>query len=125
MSILRRLFGSPGDAAPPDEKSAATPTSASTGPASAFAPAGSREAIVHALVTQIVKQSENGLAYDAVDPDAIMCDRGYIDSLSYVGFLLFIEETYGVRISDYQLTSSLRTVSAVADWVVVESKSTS
>ena len=123
MSMLNRLFGRRGEGAAPGEESTPSAPSASSG--SAVSPAGSREAIVHALVTQLVKQSESGLAYAAVDPDAVMCDRGYIDSLTYVGFLLFIEETYGVRISDYQLTSSLRTVSAVADWIVVESKSTS
>jgi acyl carrier protein len=47
-----------------------------------------------------------------------MCDHGYLDSFSYVSFLVFIEETYGVRIPDHQLTGKLKTVSAVADFVL-------
>ena len=127
MDILRRLFGRRRDGAAEDEKSGEAPPPASTASASvaAAAPAGSREAVVHALVKQIVKQSEIDLTYDSIDPDAVMCDRGYIDSLTYVAFLVFVEETYGLRISDYQLTSSLHTVSAVADWIVAESKSIS
>jgi acyl carrier protein len=125
MSMLSRLFGGLGDAAAPHEKGVAAPPSASSRASAVAIPVGSREAVVRALVTQIVKQSGNGLTSDSIDPDAGMCDRGYIDSLTYVEFLLFVEETYGVRISDYQLTSSLRTVSAVADWVLAESKSTS
>jgi len=125
MSMLKRLFRHLRDGAAQNENAEEAPPSASSASASAAAPAGSREAVVHALVKQIVTQSKNDLTYDSVDPDAAMCDRGYVDSLTYVAFLIFVEETYGVRISDYQLTSSLRTVSAVADWVLAESKSTS
>jgi acyl carrier protein len=126
VSILRHLFGRRWDGAAEAEKSGEAPPPASTASASvAAAPAGLREAIVHALVKQLVKQSETDLTYDAIDPDAVMCDRGYIDSLTYVAFLVFVEETYGVRISDYQLTRSLRTVSAIADRILAESKSIS
>ena len=122
MSTLRRLFGRLLDGAAQNEKSEEARPRAPSADPSVAVPAGSREAVVHALVTQIVKQSEHELAYDSIDPDAVMCDRGYLDSLTYVAFLLFVEETYGVRISDYQLTSSLRTVSAVADRVLAESR---
>lgn len=125
MSMLKRLFGRLRDGAAQDEKSEEAPPLTSSASVSVAAPAGSREALVHALVKQIVKQSENELTADSIDPDAVMCDRGYLDSLTYVAFLVFVEETYGVRISDYQLTSRLRTVSAVADWVLAESKSLS
>ena len=122
MSTLRRLFGRLVDGAAQNEESEGARPRAPSADPSVAVPAGSREAVVHALVTQIVKQSEHELAYDSIDPDAVMCDRGYLDSLTYVAFLLFVEETYGVRISDYQLTSSLRTVSAVADRVLAESR---
>jgi acyl carrier protein len=125
MSMLKRLFGRLSDGAAQDEKSGEAPKPAASSSALVAAPAGSREAVVRALAEQIVKQSETGLTYDSIDPDAAMCDRGYLDSLTYVAFLVFVEETYGVRISDYQLTSSLRTISAVADWVLAESKSVS
>jgi len=122
MSLLNRLLGRLPDGGAQDEKTGEAPPTASSASASASAPAGSREAIVHALTKQIIRQSENGLTYDSIDPNAGLCDRGYIDSLTYVAFLVFVEETYGVRISDYQLTNSLRTVSAVADWVLTHSK---
>lgn|SRR5262245_16550128 len=128
--MLKRLFGRLSDGAAPDERSeeARPPASSPSVSASASAagPAGSREAVVRALVRQIVAQSENKLRQDAIDPDAEMCDRGYLDSLTYVAFLVFVEETYGVRIHDHQLTvGKLRTVSSVADWVLAESKSVS
>jgi acyl carrier protein len=124
MSVLKRLFDRLRTEAAPDGKSEAEPSPSSMS-AAAVAPSGARDAIVRALAAQLVKQSENGLTYESIDPNAGMCDRGYLDSLSYVAFVVFVEETYGVRISDYQLTNSLRTVSAVADWVLVESKSLS
>jgi acyl carrier protein len=124
VSVLKRLFDRLRTEATPDGKSEAGPPPAPLS-ASVTAPSAAREAIVQALATQLVKQSENGLTYASIDPHAGMCDRGYLDSLSYVAFLVFVEETYGVRISDYQLTNSLRTVSAVADWVLAESKSLS
>jgi acyl carrier protein len=80
--------------------------------------AGSREALVRALAAHIASLSENKLAPDAIDPDAKMCERGYLDSFTYVSFLVFIEETYGVRIPDHQLTGRLQTVSAVADFIL-------
>jgi acyl carrier protein len=125
VSTFKRVFGRLLDGAAPDETRAGSVPAASASASGAAAPAGSREAVVHALVTQIVRQSETGLAYESIDPGAPMCDRGYLDSLNYVAFLVFIEETYGVRILDFQLTSGLRTVSAVADWVLAESKSAS
>ena len=124
MSVLRRLFDRLRTETAPDDKSEAAPPPPPMS-AAAAAPSGARDAIVRALAAQLVKQSENGLSYESIDPNAGMCDRGYLDSLSYVAFVVFVEETYGVRISDYQLTNSLRTVSAVADWVLAESKSLS
>jgi acyl carrier protein len=124
VSVLKRLFDRLRTEAAPDDGSEAGPPPAPVS-ASAAAPSDARATIVQALATQLVKQSENGLTYESIDLDAGMCDRGYLDSLSYVAFLVFVEETYGVRISDYQLTNSLRTVSAVADWVLAESKSLS
>ena len=125
MSMFKRLFNRLWDGAAQDEKSEETPLPVSSAGASVAAPAGSRESVVSVLVQQIVKQSENALTYESIDPDAVMCDRGYLDSLTYVAFLVFVEERYGVRISDHQLTSRLRTVSGVADWIQAESKSTS
>ena len=125
MSMLKRLFGRRRDGAAQHAKRETAFLPASSPSTSVAAPAGSHEAVVRALVEQIVKQSENALTYDSIDPDAVMCDRGYLDSLTYVAFLVFVEERYGVRISDHQLTSRLRTVSGVADWIQAESKSTS
>ena len=129
VSMLKRLFGRLSGGTAQDEKNEEAPPPTSSAPMSASAsaattPAESREAVEHALVKQIVKQSENKLTHDAIDPDADMCDRGYLDSLTYVAFLVFVEETYGVRIRDHELTvGKLRTVSAVADRVLAESKS--
>lgn len=75
------------------------------------------------LSRYIVTHSEGKLSIDLVDPNAEMCERGYLDSLSYVGFLVFVEETYGVRILDHQLTGHLNTIAAVVDYVLSEASS--
>lgn len=81
-----------------------------------------REAVMLDLKAQIAASSEKKLKIDAIDANAEMCDRGYLDSLSYVAFLVHIEETYGTRILDHQLTGSLKTLNAVADHVMREAK---
>lgn len=74
------------------------------------------------LSQHIADHSEGKLSLADIDPDVEMCDHGYLDSLSYVGFLVHVEQSFGVRILDHELTGNLRTVAAIADHVARESK---
>jgi acyl carrier protein len=80
----------------------------------------SRDDLIRDLSRHIATHSDGKLSLADVDPEAEMCDRGYLDSLTYVSFLVFVEETYGVRILDHQLTGNLKTLSAVVDHVLGE-----
>ena len=119
MSTLKRLFGRL--AGSPADDSTAVETHAP--PAAAATEDGARAEVIRELSAQIAAQSENKLAAESLDPNAEMCDAGYLDSLTYVGFLVFVEEKYGTRILDHQLTGNLRTIAAVADHVLAEKKS--
>ena len=84
--------------------------------------APSKASLISELTLQIVAQSESKLTVADIDPEAEICDRGYLDSLTYVSFLVFVEDNYGVRILDHELTGNLRSVSAIADHLLREAK---
>jgi len=82
------------------------------------APTDRRQGLVLALRQHLAVKSAGRLSLEGIDPDAQLFDRGYLDSFSYVEFLAFIEETYGVRIDDAQLAGHLSTIAAMADHIL-------
>ncbi|MBI3122355.1 MAG: acyl carrier protein [candidate division NC10 bacterium] len=88
---------------------APTPGSETKGAAAAEA-----DAILAALRTQIAVQSRGRLAPEDVDVDVNVCDYGYLDSLSYVEFLLHVETTFGVWVLDVQFVGRFNTLRALA-----------
>ena len=72
------------------------------------------DAIVESLRRQIGVQSRGRLTPEDVDPDVHVYEYGYLDSLSYVEFLLHVETTWGVRVGDVQFVSRFNTVRALA-----------
>lgn len=62
----------------------------------------------------VAELSGGRLRAEALDPNARMCDRGYLDSVTYVQFLARVEATFGVVIPEHRLTGSLGTLAAVA-----------
>jgi acyl carrier protein len=75
------------------------------------------DAIVDSLRSQIALQSRGRLRADEVDADAHVCEQGYLDSLSYVEFLLHVERTWGVRVGDAQFVGRFHTLRALADHI--------
>jgi acyl carrier protein len=72
------------------------------------------DAIAAGLRRQIAQQSKGRLRAEDVDPELHFCEHGYLDSLSYVEFLLHVEATWGVRVGDAQFIGALNTVRALA-----------
>lgn len=78
-------------------------------------PPGARVALLQAdLAAVIVRLSEGRLRAEQLDPRAVMFDRGYLDSLSYVELLVHIEARWGVRVEDTELVGRLNTLGALA-----------
>lgn len=62
----------------------------------------------------VAELSRGRLRADALDPHARLCDRGYLDSVTYVQFLARVEAAWGVRVPEHRLTGSLGTLAALA-----------
>jgi acyl carrier protein len=85
--------------------------------------AGSRTRLIDALRQQVAQGSGGRLTAQEIREDAQLFDRGYLDSFSYVEFLAFIEQSYGVRIEDSQLAGHLNTIAAMAAHILQEQAS--
>lgn len=75
------------------------------------------ESVLDALREKVAGLSRGRLRPHELDADAHLFDRGYLDSLSYVEFLLHVETAWGVRVPDAQLIGRLNTLRAMADHV--------
>jgi acyl carrier protein len=62
----------------------------------------------------LAEHSDGQLATNDIDPDEHLYDAGYVDSQSSVALLAFIEERWGVEISEVDLVGRLASVSALA-----------
>ena len=71
----------------------------------------------------VAEGSRGRLTAQEIREDGELFDRGYLDSLSYVEFLVFIEHTYRVRIDDSQLAGHLSTIAAMAEYILQEQTS--
>ena len=80
----------------------------------------SRESVIEGLRGRLAEMSGGRLRAPEIHEDAPLFDRGYLDSFSYVEFLVFIERTHGVRIDDSQLAGRLGTIAAMAEHIVRE-----
>jgi len=66
------------------------------------------------LCAFIAEHSDGQLRVDEIDPDEHLYDAGYVDSQSSVALLAFIEERWGVAISEVDLVGRLSSVAALA-----------
>jgi acyl carrier protein len=112
--LLGRVFGR---RSAPDEAQGAAPP-AEPPPAPAAAGAQGEAAVIEALRQQVASVSRGRHRAPDVDPRAPLFDRGYLDSFSYVQFLAYVEQAYGVRIDDAQLAGQLTTIAAMAGHIV-------
>ena len=126
--LMERLLGRPSrderraDPAPPP--ATAEPDAAASGDAGAApAAAHSRASVIQALRYRVAEGSRGRLRAHEIHEDAQLFDRGYLDSFSYVEFLVFIEERYRVRIDDSQLAGHLSTLATMADHILREQPS--
>lgn len=75
------------------------------------------ESVLDALRDAIARLSRGRLRPHDLDADAHLLDRGYLDSLSYVEFLIHVETAWGVRVPDAQFIGRLNTLRAMANHV--------
>jgi acyl carrier protein len=77
-----------------------------------------KEQLAEFITTQILKDPNRALA-----DDEALISSGLIDSFSLVDLALFVEDTFGVRIEDSELTSDVfDTLSELASLVEKRSK---
>jgi acyl carrier protein len=97
------------------------PTSEDPGSSAAVASAGAVDAgasVIQALRQHLADISRGRLRAEEIQEHGPLFDRGYLDSFSYVEFLAFIEQKYGVRIEDSQLAGRLTTIAAMAEHIL-------
>jgi acyl carrier protein len=122
--VLGRLSGDGRTTAPGAPPPAATREApAPSDPAAASGATDRRASVIRTLQDHVAEGSRGRLSAKDVEPQGPLFDRGYLDSFSYVTFLAFIEEKYGVRIDDSQLAGHLTTIAAMADHIVREKPS--
>lgn len=76
--------------------------------------AADEAAVLECLRGRIAALSRGRLRPGEVDADAHLLDRGYLDSLSYVEFLLYVETDWAVRVPDAHLIGRFNTLRALA-----------
>lgn len=84
--------------------------------------AGSREEIAQELRGEIAERSDVELAPDAIDPNEALYDAGYVDSMSAITLLSFIQERYAVDIPEVDLVGRLSTLNALVDRIHAETR---
>lgn len=75
------------------------------------------DSIVDELRQKVAELSEGKLTADGIDPAGHLFDYGYVDSLTAVVFMAYVEERWGVAIEDVELLEKLNTVRAIAERV--------
>jgi len=112
MGWIRRMAQSWFEAGP------TSPEAAEDSPAAAAkSPKRTSEAdntIVDELRRQVVELSNGELPEQAIDASAPLLDYGYVDSLSAVTLIHFVEERYGVSVSEIDLIGPLNSLEALA-----------
>ncbi len=133
--IKKSLIGD-GDSAHSEERASAATANPALAPAPASRPApqqahvpsaeaasgaaaGTEEAseVLSALNEKIVELSGGQLSPDVIDPGAALFDFGYVDSLSAVTLIGFIDSEYGVAVSELDLVGSLDNLQALAEHI--------
>jgi len=80
-------------------------------------PTTPEEVVVRELCAHLAGKSRPRLSPEDLDTTANVWLAGYVDSLSYVEFLTFIETQYGVSISDVDLTGPLVSIRGLASFI--------
>ena len=117
--IKRSLTGGASESAPASAESSSELEGSKESVAATLArPASSAEGEILDVLRSKVSEFSNGqLAARDVDPRAILFDFGYVDSLTAVTLISFIDTEYGVSISELDLVGALNHLQAVADHI--------
>lgn len=70
--------------------------------------------VLPALRRKVAELSQGRFSDGALDVDARIWDRGYLDSITHVQLLAWVEATWGVRVPAHRLGGSLATLAALA-----------
>ena len=71
-------------------------------------------------VVAITKKQGRALEANEVDAQVDLYEAGYIDSLSVSELLVQAEGRFGVRLPDYIVVGSVKTLEALADYISVQ-----
>jgi acyl carrier protein len=83
----------------------------------------SRAEVESSLRGFFAERSGGALTADAIDPSVHLFNAGYVDSMSSLTLLDFIEERYGVTVPEVDLVGPLCTLSGLAAYVAEHSTS--
>jgi acyl carrier protein len=76
--------------------------------------------ILDALRRELVENSDGDLTLDMIGPGEALFESGCVDSVSAVALLNFIEERYGVCISEVEVVGRLSTLEMLARHIRTE-----
>jgi acyl carrier protein len=81
----------------------------------------SRSEVEASLRRFFAERSGGALTPDAIDPSVHLFNSGYLDSMSSLTLLDFIDERYGVTVPEVDLVGGLCTLAGLADYVAERS----
>lgn len=73
--------------------------------------------VLVALKQKVVELSKGQVDFDSIYSNAALCDYGYVDSLTAVDLITFIDGEYNVSISEVDLVGALNNLQALADHI--------
>ena len=73
--------------------------------------------ILSALKTKISELSNGQLGEDDLDANAMLFDFGYVDSLSAVTLISFVDSQYGVAVTELDLVGAINNLQLLADHI--------
>jgi acyl carrier protein len=89
----------------------------------ARAATASRTEVETSLRRFFAERSGGALTPDSIDASVHLFNAGYVDSMSSLTLLDFIDERYGVTVSEVDLVGGLCTLAGLADYVAERSTS--
>jgi len=75
------------------------------------------DALIDDMRKKVAELSDGKLTAAAIDPAGHLFDFGYVDSLTAVSFLAYVEDRWGVTIEDVDVVEKLTTIRAIAEHV--------
>jgi acyl carrier protein len=93
------------------------PVQAASDLAANTATPGGGEAVLTALKLKVAELSSGQMSPELIDPAVSLFDYGYVDSLSAVTLISFVDETYGVSVTELDLVGELGSIQALTEHI--------